>query len=1250
MTVSLDGNLQTALDGIDHRPICKIITKSPKNTDFPFAGNYFNQDATEEYRPAMIVHSTGRLANAYRKGGTGAGDLYFAYSDVERISWAHVKIYEGSGAGNWVTNGQAIIELASGNFGIVFICTESSTSYLKSMVISPTGTVISAATNIATSNTGTSYWVWPTLEAITGGFLCVVKKYTVSGPVYELVKRTCDTDFANWTGESALSISGISSTYDTNTPELIRSAAGTLYLYFSWVDDYTSATQFISNIYVSISTDDGVTWGAAAQVTSYTDQGTRAIHPSAAIKTGGDMFVSWQDVKDVLFIRDNTTGFCGSANYETMGMHFDEISRTLFVTKGNTDLGTKNVTCILAIDVDTWTIEECYNSSSSSPKFSTIYANNHVWWREDYAWSGYNGIAMQYQYWTALINNQTQTITQYNFANSATYSLTKNVDWDWYAQYSWPIALNFDGTCLDTINDRLWMIARDTYSIHQYTEVGYIDITEQPDPITGFYTWHNLFFKYQNGPLYHWITPSNGGFKVFPNESKILCAGTQSVSSIRGRCRIYNLETGSEMKNYYEETNSGFPYRGIMHAIIHENKIYASFPYESSYGQEERRGLCIIDMTDDSVRYKRPSFSTRNDYGLTGLILIDGDTANPRILMDCLDGNCIFDINSETWTLFNADNVPGWESGGIFMAYDPVNNTIFNSYKNVQAYREDGSFSNHFKYDGAYQGTASNFTYSNLQQLTTYSEASEGDMALDEDDVLWFSWVYDDQDLGPSLMWDRTDFSPEIHNFLLAGTPVKIDWEVEKVAKASFTLARGDLFDPTNLTSIYAPTVIKGRMVDIYKGENVGGQDYYQLQGEFFIVGSRTRFDKNGHPQITIECEDLSTFWNEFVVTATAGYRNTSMSDILSDLLEDALSLTSNDYVVPTFDNLHGLYTQWVDVSMEDIMADIDTHFGCFRHWGVDRKLRFLQIDLSGSADHTYSDLTHIFNYAPADKYASFINAVVVKCEGITPFEVLWDEESITQIDGTLGFWSKQKKIRVYYNEDHTRMVRHPRLDVIQSIKDFSPLMEFLGADADEYISYEDPDETFCDIKIEGPDRAVYVFAFAATTLALGVAATSCDYGRFCGVMIMLTNLSLSALIQVLSAVANYRYGVHGRPIGHELETYQGRWDDSAFQTFIGGIEITNEFDDPLSYTVAHCVMVANQEGDILVAQRNRVNFEKTAHLQDELGDIIQIQHPISLQTMKLFIAKLTRVFVRPKASSKAGGKFTDTIDGWRVT
>ena len=65
-----------------------------------------------------------------------------------------------------------------------------------------------------------------------------------------------------------------------------------------------------------------------------------------------------------------------------------------------------------------------------------------------------------------------------------------------------------------------------------------------------------------------------------------------------------------------------------------------------------------------------------------------------------------------------------------------------------------------------------------------------------------------------------------------------------------------------------------------------------------------------------------------------------------------------------------------------------------------------------------------------------------------------------------------------------------------------------------------------------------------------------------------------------------------------------------TMQTFMGGQIIPYEFEDPLSYTVQHCNMVAASEGAVVQAQRNCVRFEKTAHLQDELGDRIQINSP----------------------------------------
>ena len=440
----------------------------------------------------------------------------------------------------------------------------------------------------------------------------------------------------------------------------------------------------------------------------------------------------------------------------------------------------------------------------------------------------------------------------------------------------------------------------------------------------------------------------------------------------------------------------------------------------------------------------------------------------------------------------------------------------------------------------------------------------------------------------------------------------------------------------------------KGRIVEIYFGEEIGGENYWQMQGEFVVTASGVTYDQ-GHPKMTVQCEDPSTFWDERVVTATPGYRGTAISEILSGYHGRYSGLWFERLCGTYLDKLHTFYCQWVDETVDNIFKAIETHFGAFRHWGTDGKFRMKLIDLDSIADHIYSDLTKIHNYSPEDKYSSFINRVIVKCQGIEPMEVLWDEERVQQLSDTLGWWSKEETITVWYSHDRTRRCRYPRLDVIASINDYSPLIRLLGGKGSESITYEDPDETYCIITIEAPDRAIYVLAFAAIVIALGYEAAGCGtfFGGPCGPYIFSTNLALGALIETISAVAGYRYDLWARPLGHEYESYQGQWDDEEMQTFMGGQVIPYEFEDPLSYKVQHCNMVAANEGDVLTAQRNCIRFEKTGHLQDELGDRIQINHPISGQSIKTFVSKLTRIFVSPAGTGN--GKFIDSIIGWKI-
>ena len=97
------------------------------------------------------------------------------------------------------------------------------------------------------------------------------------------------------------------------------------------------------------------------------------------------------------------------------------------------------------------------------------------------------------------------------------------------------------------------------------------------------------------------------GFVVDPDEGVIIISGTSTLlSSSRGHCFVFNYSTGSQLKHYVESDNSGFPYHGLIYPCVCNGKIYGTLIYTALYDQAERRGLVIIDMSNDTVRYSRP--------------------------------------------------------------------------------------------------------------------------------------------------------------------------------------------------------------------------------------------------------------------------------------------------------------------------------------------------------------------------------------------------------------------------------------------------------------------------------------------------------------------------------------------------------------------------------------------------------------------------------------------------------------------
>jgi hypothetical protein len=1094
------------------------------------------------------------------------------------------------------------------------------------------------------------------------GFLMVYKYQNVSASPddYYLYKRTCNTSFESWSSETSITLTGLISSRDKDHPELFRNQAGAIYLFFDYVDDVVDDNER-RNVFYVISTDEGATWTSPVALTSYGDFSASAVAPSVSEKTNGDIVVAYNAQISVLKINGSSTGYCTSAGLGTENsithIFYIPSSNKVYLVGSWANLGGKYLRRVLVIDVATWTIEKCYKQDGS-PGWNIVWSNYGMDWTQiATAAENYIAICHDYagigQFNILLINTQTDEIREYHFANSSIYSYTKNVN------YTLQSADSAFKLWLDISTNRLYIVMHGTYALWGAYRLGYIDITETADTITGMYTYHEVFGRqYVDSGVELLAVGSPVWTTVHFNieEDKFVISFSGGESGDVGAIYVHVLSTGSFYKKYWINNNAGFPRSSPWHPVIINNIIYGNVWYEPNYGQEDRRGLCLIDMNTDNITFERPSYLTLDDYWLEDLQVIN---SGEDIIMGSIYGTIFYSVRYKTWERYANYNVPGlFTDGGDQcrrVAYDEVSKTVFTSHCYAGAYADD-NFVAFIKggsmYRGKYiQGTLSGGSYSFGSEANLHLETggSHLTVAHDENNVLWNIWQYHAAGGEISLMWDRDSFNPDVSDYILAGSPVTVEWEIGKIARLTFTLARADLFDTSNSLSIYSPIFKKGRIAELSFGETVNGVDYWQAQGRFVVVGIQVNYRRTDHPVIEIDAEDLSSMWPQMMVTATSGYRNASLSDVFDDLLQDIAGLEAGDYSVPELANAHTLYCQWVDQDLAAIIEEICQHFNVFAHWGVDGIWTLKTIDLDADVSHDYSTAqSKLINYGPDDRYSSFINRIRVVCETNDFLEVLWDEERITQLSGVVGFWTKQETHKVYYSDDRARTVRYPRLDIIQSINDFSPLISLLGGQGDEYIQSEDPDECWCVVKIEAPNRAIYAFAFAAAIAGFGVSALYCEVRFYCGVAIMMTNLALSAFIQVVTAVANFKYDIWGQPIGHEKQTVQATADDTEFQQQMGGQIVAQQFEDPLSYSVQHCQMVADQELAIVMAQRNRIAFEKVAHMQDEIGDIIKIKHPISSHDINVFIARLKRIFTRP-TSGGGMGQFIDGIEGWRI-
>ena len=1232
MAVTLEAELAAALEGTHHRPIAKIVS-SQMTAEIPLVGTQFQpSNPVDSKRPVLITHSSGRMVSF----SIDAGALQMAYTDIDRTAWTFMPTELIS---NGVTD-IAAVELSSGNIGVAY----STGSAIYTKVYTPLGVLVANTSLTAISGTVSC----PTLCRISAGVLLAYQRFAT--PNYYISKQTSNaTMTSSWSASSDVNMTGLIATEQKYYPYLQRLGDGHITLLFNYRHTYID-TRYQEDLYFCHSEDDGTNFSSPDQLTTYDSYQYHADAPSAVLAPNGDLVVAFNEKSSVIHMDSAATGWCAGLEEGIRDIHFDSASGLLFVVVGNTGGGPKGVSAAIVIDPLTFEVAKCYNSVDSSPKFGTYFADEICLFGTGQQYGG-DGQYMAFAAVISLgsicvINHQIETISEYHFADNLSYNIEKNiiVDFDW-AYLTGSSIVSVD---IDAASEKMYVcFSGSNEPGSSRIIVGYIDLSEIADPVTGLYQWHELN-RFSSSPF----TPGWGAWsRIFPNEGYgIICNEYSSV--LEGTPQfvhssvlfVYQLSDGTILKTYNDVDNVGMPAGGGYGAVLKNNKIYLGIGYTTVLQNEDRRGLCIIDMLTDTVTYERPTYATHDNYGLTNPILTESDT---KILWASPYGTAEYTIANRVWRLFDHTSIPGLSAAGAAgvssVAYDNTNNIIFQGNiadagngAGVYIYNPDGDFySPH---------------YLNVTALGSPEQLVEGypnlypAIAYDPSGSLWSVWNNRNIDTNLEYFsWAKTGLTQDVIDYLVKDYPLSISWEVDRPAKVSFTLANGHLFDPTNTLSTYSGLFKKHRLVTIEMGESVGVTEYFQSQGSFLVTGVSMRVTKTEHPIITVTCEDRSTMWGEVIVAATENYGGAAFSTILTDMLESVANMTSVEFSIPSFANLHLLYAQWVDESLYDVIDQLCNHFGIFPHWGTDGVFTFKEFDLAAAVAHVYTD-AKILEWSPQDDSASYINRVTVKSESHVTHEVIYPEERAASMNGTCGWWGGKHDKIIYYSDDKTRTMRYPRLVINLSVKSSSPFLS-LGGGGEE-ITDVDANEQWCEVTIEQPDMLMWVFALSAIILALAILAATCDGIVFswCGYFISAIGVLLSILITVLSGVASYDYEIWARPLGNVKQMIQATANDEDFQRDMNGQVIEHTFEDPLCYEPEHCQMVADHEIGIVRAQRSRVQFKKVAHLSDEIGDVIGIQHPFSLQNQNIFIAKLTRIFTYGDS-----GEFSDSIEGWIV-
>jgi hypothetical protein len=1252
MALTLDPTLASAQESQARHPIVSLTSVSSV-AEIPFLGKFLDTVGTAEQKPNVITLSSGALAGVMIYGNA----FRFFYTDPDRTEFKSLDIPAPYGyAGE-----AALVELASGNVGLILYCNYSGSAYerLYRMVVSPEGSIVTAPAQILSYANAAHLLSCPYVIRLANGtyFLCYVHE-TISGATYAVVKMT-SSDFLTWSAESVLSIGGLTSTKRIASPSLLQISGGDIWLWFDYLES-TSGANELTNIYFSISGDNGATWAAATQFTNYSTYDTVAKHPVSAQKVANQMHLLFTEVKGVLKMDGTQTGYCGTSktasSFSAGCLHFVPSTRKLYAFSS----AGYAVKAIVRIDVDTWTIDACWGPTSV-PAIPAWWMDGGAGIESVRTHNEGDRVALATGYYSTggihltVLDGDSDAFINYDFADWPAEGITRNVNANLDLAY-WLV-----NCWLDDLNNRLYcFLVYEPPPGSPTGYIGYIDLTEAAPGPGEYYTFHDFFKGVQTGANWR---DNRSGMSVFPDSDYIVInsgvTGTGGgTTTYQGWMQIFQISTGLLLKTY-TPASPGFPTHGVSQCVVRAGKLWCTYTVMNDYGPEWP-GLCDIDLTTDVITHHKPTWDPVSDtagYNFTNILMTPDEST--LIFSQPILGMAIYDVASDTWTLHSNDDIAGLDpnpSGrydASMLAYDEASEMVYfglagGSFGGVigfcingmieQTYYEIGTFTDHWTWGDP------NPLIRGLKDYEAVAALEPGTMAMY---AFWTEKVFPSG--NTRIKWGKESASLDLGGYLLKGTDISVHRSIDGTpAQLEFSVSSGHLFDPNNINSLMSIYLEKGRELDLKFGEKISGINYWQNQGSFFVTEAKLSYKRGTYPSMAVVAQDRKVFFEQGLVQASDYYQDYP-EPVLQDILKKAFNLVDADFDLPTFDDREIIYQQWIETQAKDIIDQICNRFGYFLRMTADGLVSARKISNANAVDHIYTDGTKLIDFTPDDSFSDFTNQVIAIGHSLIDIPVVYPEERIQTLSGTCGWWGFKRDYNIYYSLDGSKKCQSPRLLILESTQ--SIMFQF-GGQVNESISYIDPNGLYCVVTVTAPDLIpLLISTVAGWALAHAipdgwggfvVGGTTIPVGR------ILEGIAMVATMMILSSVGNFQYEIYAKPVGNVRRMVQYISDDLDLQAKINSV-ITKKFEEPLAYSESQCKVCADHELMVFQAQRKRVTFEKVADLREEDGDTIQIPHPYSGAATKVFITEITRKMMIP-GEAGSEGHFTDSISGWNVT